>query len=460
MRTTGTRSFILYLLCAGFFAGLGLFLYHWFFDGGNWAVQPFNKYLTGDSQISSEGRILDRNDVVLAKSENGQRVYHEDETIRRAMLHAVGDSQGYISTGVQYNFRAELSGYNPITGLANPTGKPLENDIRLTLDSSLCKLARQQLGSYNGAIALYNYKTGELLCMVSTPDYDPANPPQDLTTDKTGKYDGVFVNNVLSSTLTPGSIFKLVTAAAAIENIPDLDEKTWDCNGSILINGNQITDVRAYGELDFKNALAKSSNVAFSQIAIQLGIDTMTAKANEMGYNRSFSLEGIESAKSVYNVSGAQPQELGWSGVGQFTDLANPYHMMILMGAIANGGTYVQPYLIQSISTPMGIQTKTGTTRQGEQLLDPETAEKLTTYMRYDVTAEYGDDLFPDMEVCAKTGTAEVGTERKPNGWMVGFSSNEKTPFAFAVVVENASSSLGSAGKIASALMKAAAELS
>lgn len=460
MRTTGTRSFILYILCAGFFAGLYVLLRGFFISGGDWAVQPFNKHLTGESQISAQGRVLDRNGVELAKSENGNRVYNEDETIRRAMLHTVGDTRGYISTGVQYNYRAELSGYNPITGLANPTGKPMGNDIRLTLDSGLCKLARQQLGSRNGAAALYNYKTGELLCMVSTPDYDPANPPQDLTTDKTGKYDGVFVNKVLSSTLTPGSIFKLVTAAAAIENIPNLDQRTWDCNGSITVNGNQITDVKAYGTLDFKNALAHSSNVAFAQIAIELGAEIMTEKADEMGYNRSFSLEGIPSAASSYNVDGAQSQELGWSGVGQFTDLANPYHMMILMGAIANGGTYVQPYLIQSITTPMGIQTKSGAAKQGEQLLSPQTAERLTTYMRYNVTAEYGDGLFPSMEVCAKTGTAEVGKERKPNGWMVGFSANEKTPFAFAVVVENASSSLGSAGKIASVLMQAAAKLS
>jgi peptidoglycan glycosyltransferase len=460
MRTTGTRSFILYFLCIGFLAGLCVFLYGLFANGGNWAVQPFNKHISGESQISAEGRVLDRNGAVLAESANGKRVYSGDETLRRAMLHAVGDTAGYISTGVQYNFRAELSGYNPVTGLATPTGKAAGSNLSLTLDSSLCKLARQKLGSRNGAAALYNYKTGELLCMVSTPDYDPANPPKDLNTDKTGKYDGVFVNKVLSSSLTPGSIFKVVTSSAAIEKIPDLDKRVWNCGKSVTINGNKITDVRAYGKLHFKNALAKSSNVAFSQIAIELGADTMTGMANEMGFNRSFSLEGIPSAKSIYKVDGAQPQELGWSGVGQFTDLANPYHMMILMGAIANGGTYVQPHLIQSISNSFGVRTKTGSAQTGERLLSASTAAKLTTYLRYNVTSEYGDSLFPGMKACAKTGTAEVGSEKKPNCWMVGFSSDEKTPFAFAVVVENESSSIASAGKIASALMTAAKKIS
>ena len=460
MKTTGTRSFILYFLGAAFLAGLAVLLYGFLFQGGNWAVQPFNKHIAGDSPVSAEGRVLDRAGVVLAESKDGKRVYGGDEMTRRAMLHAVGDTQGYISTGVQYSMRAELSGYNPVTGLVTPTGGAAGSDIHLTLDSGLCKLARQKLGGSDGAAALYNYKTGELLCMVSTPDYDPANPPKDLNTDKTGKYNGVYLNKVLSSTFTPGSIFKLVTASAAIENLADLDSRTWNCSGSVTINGNKITDVRAYGTLHFKDALAKSSNVAFSQIAVELGIDKMNAKANEMGFNRSFSLEGIPAAKSVYNVTGAQPQELGWSGVGQFTDLANPYHMMTLMGAVANGGTYVQPYLVESVTAPFGFATKTGSAHAGEALLSASTAARLTTYMRYDVTNGYGDGLFPGMKVCAKTGTAEVGGGKKPNGWMVGFSSDPKTPFAFAVVVENVSSGINSAGKIASALMTAAAKLS
>lgn len=459
MKTTGTRSMILYILGIGFLFGLGVFLYGLFTEGGNWAMQPFNKHLNGGGQLSAGGgEILDRSGVVLAKSENGVRVYNSDETLRRAMLHAVGDTNGYISTGVQYYYRAQLSGYNLITGLTTPTGKSAGSNIQLTLDSSLCKLALQELGSRNGAVAIYNYQTGEMLCMVSTPDFDPQNPPEDLNTDKTGKYEGVFLNKVLSATYTPGSIFKLVTAAAAIEAIPDLDSRTWNCNGSITINGNKITDVASYGRLDFKNALAKSSNVAFSQIAIELGRDKMTAMANQLGFNRTFSLDGITTSKSVYHVTGTQDNELGWSGVGQYTDLTNPYHMMLLMGAIANGGTPVQPYLIQKITSSFGLVTQTGSAKTGEKLLSTQTAARLKTYMRYDVTKEYGDSMFPGLDVCAKTGTAEVGGGKKPNGWMVGFSSDSATPLAFAVVVENSRTGIGSAGQIASVLMKAAAK--
>lgn len=458
MKTTGARSLILYILGMSFLFGLGVFLYGIATEGGSWAMQPFNKHLTSGSQLSGSGKILDRNNVILAKSENGKRVYNSDETVRRAMLHTVGDSQGYISTGIQYNYRSELSGYNIVTGLATPTGKSGGSDIKLTLDSALCKLALQKLGSSSGAVAIYNYKTGEMLCSVSSPNFDPSNPPKDLDTDKTGKYNGVYLDRVLSSSYTPGSIFKLITSVAAIENIPDLDSRTWDCKGSITINGNKITDVASYGTLSFKNALAKSSNVAFAQIAIELGADKMTAAANSLGFNRSFDLDGITTSKSVYKVDGAQPNELGWSGVGQYTDLTNPFHMMLMEGAIANDGVPVKPYLISSITTPFGLTTQSGHTNTGDRLLKASTAEKLKQYMRYNVSSYYGDGMFPNLAVCAKTGTAEVGGGKKPNGWMVGFSSNESTPLAFAVVVENTKSGISSAGQIASALMTAAAK--
>lgn len=455
MKTTGRRSLILFILAAGFFFGLGIFLYGLVTKGGNWAVQPFNGHVAGTDASSGQGRILDRSGTVLAETKNGKRVYNSDYTTRCALLHAVGDTQNFISTGVQYNYRSELSGYNLITGLVSPMGKSNGSDIHLTLSAPLCRLAREKLDGRDGAALLYNYKTGELLCMVSMPDYDPQSPPKDLNTNKT--YKGAYLNKGLSSTFTPGSIFKIITSAAAIENISNLDSRTWNCNGSITINGNKITDVESYGTLSFKSALAKSSNVAFSQIAIEVGASKMAKTANRMGFGRSFQLDGIPSGKSSYNVQSASKNELGWSGVGQYTDLVNPYHYLVLMGAIANGGKPVMPYMVKSITTPVGIPSKVGSGVPGDELLPASTASALKKYMRYDVTSEYGDSLFPGLSVCAKTGTAEVGGGKNPNCWMAGFSSNDAKPYAFVVLVEDSSDgSVASAGHIASALMQAA----
>lgn len=184
----------------------------------------------------------------------------------------------------------------------------------------------------------------------------------------------------------------------------------------------------------------------------------MMNEASTMGFGRSFTLGSIHSAASNYSVKSVSEDQLGWSGVGQYTDLVNPYHYLVLMGAIANGGQPLMPYMIKNITTPVGITSKVGTATLGGSLIQSSTAARLKDYMRYNVSHEYGDSLFPGLDVCAKTGTGEVGHGKGPNCWIAGFSSNENTPYAFVVLVEDSSlGSISSAGRIASSLIKAAA---
>lgn len=453
MKTTGWRSLVLYILGIGFLAGLVFFLACYFMQGGSWAMRASNVHLDG----VNPGAITDRDGVILAESEDGSRVYHDNAEIRRAMLAVVGDTRGYISTSVQAVYRSQLTGYSPVTGIGSFLNKNGGGSIELTVSSALSQVAQQQLNGKNGAVAVYNYKTGEILCMVSTPNFDPANPPPDLDSDETGKYEGVYLNKVLSSAYTPGSIFKLVTTASAIENLPDLESRTFRCTGKTVINGREITCDGVHGTIDYRDGLAKSCNIVFAELAVELGRDRMTKTAESMGFGKEFQIDGNPTAKSVYDVREASDDELAWSGIGQHTDLANPAHMMILMGAIANDGVPVNPYLVRNITTYFGIPSHLGGTSQGKRLLQAETAQKLKELMRYTVTSDYGDNMFPGMQVCAKTGTAEVGGSKKPTGWMVGFSDNPETPFAFAVAVEEGNYGRTSAGTVASAVMKAAA---
>lgn len=455
MKTTGTRSLVLLALLAAFLFGLVWFTGEFALDGGSWAMQAYNGHLKGGGQLSYAGQVLDRNGVVLAQSVDGQRQYPPDEATRRACLHVVGDSGGAISTSVQSLYRAELAGYNLFTGLAAPDGSSLGNDVRLTIDSRLQAAAYQALGGKNGAVAVYNYRTGEVLCLVSAPTFDPANVPGDLETNSA--YEGVYLNRALSATYPPGSTFKVVTAAAAIERIPDLDARTFTCTGSAVINNNEITCDGVHGEIHFADGLAKSCNIVFAELAVELGADAMTETAEKMGFNCSFSLEGVDTKPSSYDVSGAEAHELAWSGIGQYTDLANPLHMMILMGAVANGGEAVQPYLVQEVSSPLGLPGKTGAGSAGPRLLDETTAARLEAYLRYTITSYYGDETFPGLEVCAKTGTAEVGGGKQPCGWIVGFSQREDLPLAFAVAVEEGGYGRSSALPVASAVLQAAA---
>ena len=321
MKTTGNRSLILYVLSIAFAAGLLFFLGEYILQGGQWAVQPFNRHISGG--VSMTGQVLDRTGQVLSSSDENGRVYNQDASIRQATLHAVGDDAGYISSAAQYRYRSDLAGYNLFTGLGSPFGNRTGSDVTLTLDAELCKTAYTAMNGKKGAVLLCNYETGEILCMVSTPTFDPANPPEDLL-DNPEKYDGVYLNNALSGLYTPGSTFKIITSAAAIENIPDLESRRFQCNGSEIINGNKITCTAVHGDQSFQDALGNSCNIAFGELAVEVGEEAMMEKAQEMGFGQSYSVDGVSTAKSVYNVKGASEDALAWRGIGHYTDQVNP----------------------------------------------------------------------------------------------------------------------------------------
>ncbi len=457
MRTTRRRSIIVSFVTLTFLVGIGSFVYKFITNGNIWALSPVNKHFSSVS-LGTAGDILDTNGVVLAHSENGKRIYHNDATLRKAVLHTVGDNSTHIATAVQTLYRDELYGYNFIFGTNFLETFSQPKNIQLTIDSELCKKALTLLGSHRGAVCLYNYKTGEILCMVSAPTYDPYHP-EVVTEDKLGLYEGAYINRVLSSSYAPGSVMKLVTSAAGLEAISNLEGKTFDCQRTKMVNNKKITCMAAHGDIALKEAMKDSCNIYFADLAIELGKKRMTQTANELGFNRSFSFDRIATKKSVYDVHNADDYNLGWSGVGQYNDLLNPMHSVILMGAIANSGTAVLPRFIKDIYVDKVANSDSYSADVATETLMPQDiADKLKEMMRYNVEKNYGDSMFPGLNVCAKTGTAEVGENKKPHGWMVGFSANEKTPLAFSVMVENSGYGSKTAGPIASAIMKSAAK--
>lgn len=460
MKNTRSRSIVLTLLSLAFLCGIGLFVYRFAKSANLWALNPINKHFSG-TNLMAGGDILDRNDVVLAHSKGGKRVYHKDEAIRKAVLHTVGDDAAHIATSVQNLFRDELCGYSIVFGTGAPDFLKQSKNIRVTVDSELCKAAVTSLGGHKGAVCVYNYRTGEILCMVSTPTFDPYHPDV-VSNDKTGQYEGAYINRVVSASYAPGSVFKLVTSASGLTFLDYIEHKTYSCQQVETVSGKKITCMSTHGEIGLKNAMMRSCNIYFANLAIDLGKSSMMKTANAMGFNRNFCFDRIETKKSVYDVHDADSCNLGWSGVGQHTDLLNPMHSVILMGAIANAGNAVLPHIIGDIFYSYaikpdgnGVFDKSTAT---ETLLSEPVASKLKEMMRYNVTANYGDSMFPGLNVCAKTGTAEVGDGKEPHGWMIGFAANEKAPLAFSVIVENSGYGSKTAGPIASRVMNLAAK--
>ena len=433
MKNTTKRAYVIYALVLAFVVGLGFLLYSFASHGSDWAASRLNTHIFTNRVLTRAGAVLDRNGTVLVETKDGKRVWNESASVRRATLHAVGDAQGYIATGVQTLYRAKLIGYDFFTGLYQSGNK--KTDVTLTLDAQVCKTALEAMNGKKGTVAAYNYKTGELLCMVSAPTYDPLYKPSDIDTDTTGKYDGVYLNRAISGVFTPGSTFKVVTAICALENIPDVQKRQFTCTGKIQIGKGEVICNGVHGTLTLERGLNVSCNCVFAQLAAELGHDKLTETVRALGFGKSVSVSGAKTVRSSFDVSKATKADLGWAGIGQYTTLVNPLQMLMLAGAIANGGEAMTPTLVQNDGKLSKWIDLAGGVNKNLQLA-PETAKTVKTLMRSNVKNYYGDWRLPNLAFCGKTGSAEV-EGKKSHAWFFGFSQREDFPVAIVVCLEN-----------------------
>ncbi len=434
MRNTTKRAYILFALIAAFFGGLVFMAVSFALNADTWASSRLNEHIYKYRQLATAGTIYDRNGKVLVQTKDGERIYAEDYTVRLSTLHVVGDSQGFISTGVQTVYRPHLIGYNFVDGVYSAVKKGKGNDLTLTIDSAVSAAAYEALGGNKGTIAVYNYKTGAVACEVSSPTFDPENKPDDIDTDTSGKYDGIYLNRFLSGVFTPGSTFKVVTAICAIENMPDIYKKTFNCTGKYKCGKNQYVICNGvHGKLNFERALNVSCNSVFAYLAVKLGADSLSKTAKQLGFGSSVKVSGAYTAKSYIDLSKTAKIDLGWAGIGQYTTLANPCHMLMLAGAIANGGQAVIPYVVETQTT---LLPKTGAAVNKNITLSAETANKMKKLLRSNVENYYGDSRFPGLKMCGKTGSAEV-EGKKSHAWFYGFSADSSFPYAIVVCLEN-----------------------
>ncbi len=459
MKSIGRRALTLYALILLFLAGCGLLYFNLVTNANDWAMNRANKHLYSDGALSTAGDILDANGNILVTTENGKRVYSDNKNLRMALLHTVGDTSGYISNGVQTAFKDELTGYTLLDGVYNLKRYGKGNDIKLTLNSKVCETAYRALGNKKGTIGVMNYKTGEIICVVSTPTYDINNKPTDIDTDTTGKYEGIYLNRFFSGVYTPGSTFKVLTAICAIENIPDIDDRTFECKGKILIGEGYVICNGTHGKINFEKALNKSCNCAFAEIADELGQEKLMATAERIGFNANMpDISGkIHCSKSRIDLTESSALDIGWAGIGQYTTLINPCHMLTVMGAIANGGIAQMPYLVSTITSPEGKIVFSAKESTAGEFFTADVAKKADEMLRSNVKNRYSDSYFPQMSFCGKTGTAEISDDKnvKPNTLFVGYSQLDNMPFAIIVILEDTTSSLYEAVPVASKVMKA-----
>ena len=425
------RAFSVLLLAALVICGMAVYVLRYVDHGKEWALY-FSRANSG-----STGQIVDRNGITLAYFNGTDNYFSPERVTRAANYHVTGDYWGRTGTGLLTRFWGDSQTFSLLTGTTRSEDQLLE----LNIDARLNRQIYLALGENStGCMLVCNYRTGELLGMVSTPSVDPID-------GNNNPRDGAYINRCISASFTPGSIFKLITAAAAIENLRDLDSRSWYCEDGIKIAGVEITCIADHYTQNFEQALANSCNVAFSQIAVALGQQCMIRYVTDYGFLDSHSLDGIPTARGSYPLEFVGDPETGWSGIGQSTDMVCPFSMLRFLCAVANGGTLIEPHMIRTNAEP-----------ERTLLLQPYTAEKLISMMNYNAVSHYNaEEMFPGLKVCAKTGTAEIGNDLS-HSWFVGFLDDEEHPYAFVTLVERGGFGLTKAGAATSEVLKWAVE--
>ena len=430
MKKLEGRALMCIALAAVLIIGLCVFIAKLAIHGDDWASFYANAHVYSQGRLAV-GTVYDRNGNVLLENDEEGPHYNEDEDIRRGTFHVVGDKNMNISTAVNYAFRSDIIGYNFITGTNGSIF--LDNrTLNLTIDGDVSKTAYEALNGRNGLVGVYNWRTGEIICMTSNPSLDPEADNQSVEAES-----GTYINKVLSSADTPGSIFKLVTTKAALENIQGIDDWSFRCTGSYTIDGEKITCSSAHGTVNIYSALSNSCNCAYASLAVELGSDIMNQTVEQLGLTSSYDINGIKSKAGSFNFD-TYDYNLGWAGVGQFEDQVNPLSMMVYVGAIAGGGTAAEPYLLE----------ETGSDQV--ELLSSDTAAQLKEMMRNNVISNYGDGNYPGLELHAKSGTAEGAKGTVPDAWFCGFSGD----YAFIVCIENGGYGSSVAGPVANKVLQ------
>ena len=454
MKMITKRGIFLWIMSLAFVVGLVFMTVSLVQNGDTWVMKRFNHHVYSNGELIGAGTIYDKDGDVLAETKDGDRIYSDSATTRKSTLHVVGDPKNFISTGVQSVYSARLTGYSLLFGVHNIQKYGKGNDLKLTIDRDICDDAYKALDGRKGTVGIVNYKTGEIVCSVSSPSYDVEDVPDNLLTSE--RYEGVYINRLLDAHYVPGSTFKLVTAICAIENIPDIYSREWVCNGEYQPESGVAIKCNAnHGKhINFKDALAKSCNSTFAQIAIELGQEKLATTAKELGIGSAVTVSGtIDSYAGHFDTTDKIKlgvDALGWTGIGQGNTRIAPITMLRIVSAVANGGTAVSFNIVDSLANQAGKALDFTLPSNQLSMMNSDVAAKLKEMMRYNVTNHYGESRYKGLNLCAKSGTAQIDSNENHNiAWFVGFMDDSEHPYAFVVVIENGNSGSQTAGPVA-----------
>jgi peptidoglycan glycosyltransferase len=430
------------------------------------------------------GAIFAADRTVLARNRprrvSGKTFYFRRYPARELFAHAVGYStQARSRAGIEQARNDYLTGANANlatlldTTLDRLRGATIEgNDLILTLRPRAQRVALSALGGQCGAVAAIEPKTGRVLVMASSPSYDPNLVERHFArVQRAAGPCGIapLLNRAASGLFTPGSIFKVVTAAAALDSGRYSPSSTFHDPGYCIEYGRRVNNYDTstpFGTVNFSQALINSINSSFCEMGKRLGPQLILDYARRFGFYEDPPVDlpsGERSPSGLYQGGRLLPRGQEWKvdpgrlAFGQERMVVTPLQMAMVAGAIANGGVVMEPYLTDRVRKPNGrllLKTKPDELRRA---VKREVAAQIAGMMEGVVSGGTGTAAqISGVRVAGKTGTAETGRAGRNTAWFIAFAPVDNPRVAIAAVLQNQTATGGTvAAPIAKRVMEA-----
>lgn len=459
-------------------------------NADSYKARAGNKRNVLDAFAYPRGQILTADGTVIAQSVPSGGIsykYQRQYPLKNAYANITGyKSINYGATDIEGILDGYLKGTDSSESVANfmdtLTGKSKKGgDVQLTLQNPVQQAAIKALGAKTGSVVALDPTTGAILAMYSNPSFDPNGIASNISDTSTAAGNVLQadkskpnLNHATQENYPPGSVFKIVTAAAALESGKFTETSdtggprgalTWPGSATQLINENN----ESCSGTDLKTALAQSCNSIYGYVADKLGAPTMAEYAQKFGFNNPGLKIPLTVAQSNFPSAaslGSDSVALAQDSVGQNGTQVTPLQAAMIASAVANGGVIMQPYLVDKEIAPNGHVTYKGSDHQHElsQAMQPQTAATLDDMMQNVVTTgTAAPDAVPGIQMGAKTGTAQQGDKKNPLAWFVCYGTANGKKVAVAVMistqdpnVRNDISGAQYAGPVATAVLKAA----
>ncbi len=431
-----------------------------------------NNHTIAKESRSERGTISTYDGVVLAQS-----VKQEDGTYKRVYpagdlaSHVVGyASSRFGSAGIERAYNDTLKGqenfasWTDVLDSLAGTGTT-GNDVALTLNSTIQQAAQDAIAGQKGACVVMDPETGAILGMASAPTYDAADIESLLEQagSNSNGGDSSLVNRATAALYAPGSTFKIVSLATALENNVATEDTVFSSPASMDIGGASVSNYGdvAYGDITLARATEVSSNTVFGQLGVDMGSEALVKGANAFGFDKD-----IDFPLPLYTSLMPDPADMttwttAWAAagepVGQKGPNATVLEMALVGSAIANDGAIMQPYLVEGVYNANGERSYTAEPSKLMQAVSKTTAERVRTVLEGVVKNGTGTAAaVSGVTVAGKTGTAE-NANGKDNSWFVGMAPSEDSRVVVALIIENGGS--GAAAQKAQNVLKTALEV-